>query len=201
MTLQEILKAKGMSDEDITSILGDMKTNGIYTTKHENMDVRYPKLKGDFDELTTQHNALVASAPNAETLQGQIVAHEATIANLTAQLNEQKIEAAMDRSLNASGAKPEDFDYLKFQWRKKGDITLDDNGEIKGADEAISGLKTQCPAQFTGAQSREMEPHRLQGRDGGGTTVTKEQFDKMGYSDRVKLRETDPEAYTQFTKG
>lgn len=201
MTLQEILRAKGMSDEDIQAVVGEMKTNGIYTTKHENMDVRYPKLKGDFDDLTTQHNALVANAPNAEALQGQIVAHEATIANLTAQLNEQKIEAAMDRSLNASGAKAEDFDYLKFQWRKKGDITLDDNGEIKGATEAINGLKTQCPAQFAGAQKREIEPHKLQDGNDGGTTVTKEQFDKMGYSDRVKLRESNPEAYAQYTKG
>lgn len=201
MTLQEILRAKGMSDEDIQTVIGEMKTNGIFTTTHENMDVRYPKLKKDFDTLTAQHNELVAGAPNTEALQGQIVQHEATIATLTAQLNEQKIEAAMDRSLNASGAKPEDFDYLKFQWRKKGDITLDDNGEIKGATEAINGLKTQCPAQFTGAQKREIEPHKLQDGNDGGTTVTKEQFDKMGYSDRVKFRESNPETYAQYTKG
>ena len=44
MTLQEILKAKGMSDEDIESTIGEMKQNKIFTTSHENMDVRYPKL-------------------------------------------------------------------------------------------------------------------------------------------------------------
>ena len=40
MTLQEILKAKGMSDEDIEATIGEMKQNKIFTTSHENMDVR-----------------------------------------------------------------------------------------------------------------------------------------------------------------
>lgn len=210
MTMQEILRAKGMSNEDIEAVLGEMKNNSIFTTKHENMDVRYPKLKGDFDALTTQHNEsttlieqLKAEAQNNAVVQEKITSYETTIADLTKQNEELKIDAAMDRKLTTAGAKPEDFDYLKFQWRKKGEITLDDNGEIKGGEDAIAGLKTQHPVQFvTATNQREIQPHELHDRNnGGGNTITKNDFEKMGYNSRVKLKESDPELYSQLTKG
>lgn len=210
MTLQEILKAKGMSDADIESTIGEMKQNKIFTTSHENMDVRYPKLKADHDNLTAQHGESTklieqfkSEAKGNEALQGKLTSYEATIAKLTEQLNEQKIDAAMDRKLIEAGAKFEDLDYLKYQWKKKGDITLDDHDEIKGGDDAIAGLKTQHPVQFTTAtDQRELQPHELRDRHNDGTnSVTKEEFNKMGYNSRVKLKETNPELYAELTKG
>lgn len=210
MTLQEILKAKGLADDIIESVMGEMKLNKIFTTQHENMDVRYPKLKTDHEALTAQYGESTklieqfkADAQNNAVIQDKITTYETTIADLTKQLEDQKVESAMDRKLTAAGAKPEDLDYLKFQWRKKGDIALDDNGEIKGGDDVITGLKTQHPVQFESvSKQRELEPHKLPDRDkDGGTTVTKEEFNKMGYNSRVKLRETDPELYDQLMKG
>lgn len=210
MTLQEILKAKGIGDDIIASVLGDMKQNKIFTASEENLDIRYKKLKDDHDALTTQHGEATqlieqfkAGAQNNEALQAKITSYESTIADLTKQLDDQKVESAMDRKLTAAGAKPEDLDYLKFQWRKKGDIALDDNGEIKGCDDAIAGLKTQHPVQFASATNqRTLEPHKLpDGNNNDGTTITKEQFNKMGYNSRVKLREADPELYNQLMKG
>ena len=210
MTLQEILKAKGMSPEDIESVIGEMKQNKIFTASEENLDIRYSKLKTDHDNLAVQHGESIKlieqmkkDANGNEALQGKITSYETTIADLTKQLEEQKVEAAMDRKLTAAGAKPEDFDYLKFQWRKKGEIKLDDNGEIKGGEDAIAGLKTQHPIQFASAENqRELQPHKLPDRNpNGGNTVTKEEFKKMGYDSRVKLKESDPELYTQLTKG
>ena len=210
MTLQEILKAKGLADEVIESVLGDMKQNKIFTASEENLDIRYKKLKDEHDALTTQHGEATqlieqfkAGAKNNEALQGKITSYETTIADLTKQLEDQKVDSAMDRKLTAAGAKAEDLDYLKFQWKKKGEITLDDNGEIKGGDDAIAGLKTQHPVQFATANNqREIDPHKLPDRDkNDGTTITQEQFNKMGYNSRVKLREADPELYNQLMKG
>lgn len=203
MTLQEILKAKGMSDEDIEATIGEMKQNKIFTTSHENMDVRYPKLKADHENLTAQHGESTklieqfkAGAKDNEALQGRITSYEATIENLTKQLNEQKIDAAMDRKLTLAGAKADDLDYLKFQWRKKGEIALDDNGEIKGADDAVAGLKTQHPVQFASpTDQRELQPHQLpntQQNDGG---MTKSEFLRKPYAERAAFANENPEAY------
>ena len=203
MTLQEILKAKGISDELIEAVIGEMTQQKIYITSHENMDVRYPKLKGDFDKLTGQYNTLKDSSEDVAVLQGKITSYETQVATLTQQLEAQKIDSAMDRVLTKAGAKAEDLDYLKFQWKKKGDISLDDSGEIKGGDDAIAGLKTQHPVHFASAtEQRELQPHQLHDRNNGsGNTVTKEEFNKMGYNSRVKLKEENPELYTQLTKG
>ena len=209
MTLQEILKAKGMTDEVIDVVLGEMKQNKIFTTSHENMDVRYPKLKADHENLTAQHGEATKlidqfkiDAQNNEAIQTKMTSYEQQIAKLTQQLEEQRLDAAMDRKLTSAGAKTDDLDYLKFQWRKKGEITLDDRGEIKGGDDAIAGLKTQHPIQFeTKAEQRELQPHQLHDRNENGNTVTKEEFNKMGYNSRVKLKEENPELYSQLMKG
>lgn len=169
MTLQEILKARGLDDKTITGITEDMKTNKIFTAGEENLDIRYSKLKTDHENLTAQHgestkliDQLKAGAKDNEALQGKITNYEATIADLQKQNDELRVNAAMDRRLTAAGAKASDLDYLKFQWRKKGEITLDDNGEIKGADDAIAGMKTQFPVQFESVtEGKEVEVQRL----------------------------------------
>ena len=60
MTLQEILKSQGLSEEQIQKIVGEMKQNKIFTASEENLDIRYGKLKGDFDNLTKQHGESTA---------------------------------------------------------------------------------------------------------------------------------------------
>ena len=203
MTLQEILKAKGMSEEDIEATIGEMKQNKIFTTSHENMDVRYPKLKADHDNLTIQHGEstklieqMKTDAKGNEALQGRITSYEATIADLTKQLTEQKIDAAMDRKLTSAGAKPDDLDYLKFQWRKKGEIALDDSGEIKGAEDAVAGLKTQHPVQFVSTvDQRELQPHQLTHTEQNNGGMTKSEFLRKPYAERVAFANENPEVY------
>ena len=203
MTLQEILKSQGLSDEQIETVTGEMKQNKIYTAGEENLDIRYSKLKTDHDNLTAQHGEatalieqLKAGTKNSDALQGKVTEYEAKIAELTKQLEEQRIDAAMDRELTEAGAKPDDFDYLKFQWRKKGEITLDEAGKIKGCDDAIAGLKTQHPVQFaTAVNQKELLPQRLPNRADNGNAMTKGEFLRKPYAERAAFAAENPEAY------
>lgn len=207
MTLQDILKAKGVSDEDIQGILGEMKKNNIFTANEENLDIRYGKLKADHDTLTAKHGEstklieeLKASAKDNEGMKAKFTTYEAQISQLTEQLNNAKIDAAMDRKLSKNGANPADFDYLKFQWRKKGEVKLDEDGEIKGGEDVVAALKTQCPNQFSSAeQMLEVDVQPLPENSGKRSVVTQEQFDKMGYQSRLKLHQENPEVYAQMT--
>lgn len=208
MTLQEILKAKGMSDEDIESVVGEMKQNKIFTTSHENMDVRYPKLKADHETLTTQHGEstklieqLKAGTKDNEALQGKITGYEATITQLQEQLKQTQLEAAIKVAL--VGAKTTDVDYMTFRLKEKGDLELDDQGNIKGIDDKLAGLKTQFPAFFESASTgKQIDPQKLPDRNNPGDKgVTKEEFNKMGYASRVELKQSNPELYGQLMKG
>lgn len=92
MTLQEILKAKGLSDEDIESVISEMKQNKIFTAAEENLDIRYGKLKSEHDTLTQQYsqaNALIDQLKKGtkadEELQGKITSYETQVQSLQEQ--------------------------------------------------------------------------------------------------------------------
>lgn len=201
MTLQEILKAKGLDDEAIESVIGEMKQNKIFTTTHENMDVRYPKLKADHENLTAQHGESTklieqfkAGAKDNEALQGKITSYEATIANLTEQLKQTQLDSAVKVAL--LGAKAVDVDYLTFKLKEKGELELAEDGTIKGIDDKLAGLKTQFPTQFeSGVNGRELEPHRLPSRKPGDGEMTKAEFLKKPYAERAAFANENPDAY------
>ena len=97
MTLQEILKSQGLSEEQIQKIVGEMKQNKIFTASEENLDIRYGKLKTDFDSLTKQHGESTAlieqmKKDNAgnEALQGKITEYETKMATMAAELEQTK---------------------------------------------------------------------------------------------------------------
>ena len=124
MTLQEILKAKGLTDEQIKEVIGEMKQNKIFTASEENLDVRYGKLKTDHDALTAkdaESQKLIAELQKAtkgqEAVQGKITEYEATIAKQQEELIKTKIESATKIALLGAGAKATDIDYLIFKIR------------------------------------------------------------------------------------
>ena len=207
MTLQELLTEHGLEEKKISAILEGMKKNNIFTSSEENLDIRYGKLKGDFDNLTTQHGEatklieeLKKGTKGNEELQGKVTAYETQIADLQKQLKQTQIESAIKVAL--LGAKATDIDYMTFKLKEKGEIELAEDGSIKGIDDKISGLKTQFPNQFETAGSKDgriYDVNKLpeQNDDGG---VTKEAFEKMGYQERLKLYNENPETYEELSK-
>lgn len=206
MTLQEILKAKGLSDADIESTIGEMKQNKIFTTVHENMDVRYPKLKADHENLTAQHGESTklieqfkAGAKDNEALQGKITSYEGTIAKLTEQLKQTQLDAAIQVAL--LGAKATDVEYMAYRLKEKGELELDEQGHIKGIDDRLAGLKTQFPTFFEDVdRQREIQPHRLSGHEADEGGLTKAEFLRKPYAERAAFAKENPDAYNTIMK-
>lgn len=205
MTLAELLKAKGIDDATAKGILDEMKSNKIFTASEENLDVRYGKLKTDHEgklaELTEAQNLIAElkkSNKGNEDLQGKITAYETQVAQLQAELEQTKLDSAIKVELLSSKAL--DVDYLTYKLKEKGELALDENGKIKGWDDKLAGLKTQFPMQFEGKGGKKFEEHKLPNEPGGGDAVTKEAFAKMGYQDRLKLFNENPDAYAELTK-
>lgn len=200
MTIAEILKAKGVADEVITAALEDMKANKIFTASEENLDVRYGKLKTEHDgkvkELDEANNLIAElrkSNKSNEGIQTKISEYETTVQNLQAELEKTKLDAAIKVELLS--AKALDVDYLTFKLREKGELSLDENGKIKGWDDKLSGLKTQFPTQFEAAGKKNIIENKLPNNDNGSDTITKESILKMPYAERAKLFNENPEAY------
>ena len=191
MTLQEILKAKGLDDTAVESVIGEMKQNKIFTASEENLDVRYGKLKGDFDALTKQHGEsttlieqLKKDSKGNEALQDKITEYEGKIQQMEKELQQTKVDAALKVALLE--AKVTDVDYLTFKIKEKGEVTLGDDGKIKGIDDTIAALKTQYPQHFSTESKKKIDENKLPDGDehneGGSEPKTLEEALEQKYN-------------------
>ncbi len=205
MTLQELLKANGISDEVITAIAAGMKEHKIYTANEENLDIRYGKLKTDYDNLNNQHTEaqnliaeLKKSTKGNEDLQGKITGYETQVDALQKELEQTRLESAVKVALLE--AKANDIDYMTFKLKEKGELALDENGKIKGWDDKIAGLKTQFPNQFESSGAKKVEPNKLPNPEPNNGGLTRSEILKKPYAERTKLYNEDPEAYEAAMK-
>lgn len=204
---KELLKKNGVSEETVEKVISEMATGKMYLTGQENMDVRYPKLKGDYDNLDKQYKeastlieTLKKNGTDNADLQKRIGDYEAKVKDLTEQLDKTNLNNAIKIALLE--AKATDVDYLTFKLREKGELKLDENGKLKDADKLISELKTGYPNQFEATAKKNIKEKKLGGddedKDPTDGSVTKEQFEKMGYTARVKLYNENRELYNEL---
>ena len=180
-----------------------MKANKIYTTAEENIDIRYGKLKNDHEDANrklTDATGRIAELEKAAKGHGELAKKNAALETQVAQLTEALEKTRLDAEIRVEllAADCLDVDYAAFKLREKGELALDENGKIKGWDDKLAGLKVQLPSQFKSPDTRKIIENKLPESE-AGNTVTKEAFDKMDYSDRLKLYKENPEAYKELS--
>lgn len=140
MTLQEILKSQGLTDEQIEKITGEMKQNKIYLSSDENLDEKYKGLQSQLESKSKEHQEATAlieqlKKDNAgnEGLQTKITEYEGKIEQLQSELEQTKINSALKVALLEANVT--DVDYLTFKIKEKGEIKLDEKGAIVGIND------------------------------------------------------------------
>lgn len=175
---------------------------GEYVSKAKH-DALQALLDGKNTELESA-NGLIAELKKGtkgnEELQGKVTAYETQISQLQEQMKQKEIESEIKVALLS--AKATDIDYLTYKLKEKGEkLELGEDGHIKGIDDMITGLKTQFPNQFEKAGNPRIDPNPLPKPDDNKPGLTKEEFNKMGYNSRVKLKAEQPELYESMMKG
>ena len=178
--------------------LGEYVGKGKYDALNE-------LLTGKQTELDTANGVISELKKNAkghEDMQGIIKTYqEETVPNLQKQLLDTQIKSALKIALLSEKAL--DIDYLSYKVNEKlktegRTLELDGNEKIKGWDDLLSGLKTQFPNQFEAGSAGNIDPNVLP-TGSNDHTITQEQFSKMGYQSRLKLKQEQPEVYAQMT--
>lgn len=184
---------------------GEYVAKGKYDSELEKLNTL---LTSKNTELETA-NSLIAdfkkNNKSNEDMQNKINGYEKTVETLQKELNETKIKAAVKVALLSE--KATDIDYLTFKVNEKLQeqgkaLELDENDNIKGWDDVISGLKTQFPNQFEtnvsgGLKGQIIEPNKLpKSEEKGG--FTKEELLKKPYAERQAIYNQNPEAYKEI---
>lgn len=207
--LQDLLKEYLGDDAKVSEFMDKMKESKIYVSGEENIDTRYSKLKEDFEALSSKSKEseslieqLKKNNGDNQTLQDQIKEYEGKIAELEAENQAMKLDNALKFELLAKGAKANDIDYLMFR-AKQGETELkfDKDGHIKGIDDLIGDLKKTCQSNFEESSKKKVDVKELPDPEEKGMIITKEKFEKMGYSERNKLFRENKELYEQLASG
>lgn len=189
-TMKEIMDAimdengKGINEskskiEDLTSQLG-------LATKEK-------------DEANKLIEELKKSNQGNEELQGKIGTYETQLNELRAENEQLKLDNAIKVELLSAKAKGDDLDYLMFKIKQNNEkLSLSENGELKGFD--VEEIKTAYPSNFEVETKKVVDVNNLPKIDNSDNTITKEQFEKMGYKERNKLFNENPDVYNELTK-
>lgn len=147
--MEEMLKKIGLEEDVIKNILKGMKDNKIYTTKEENIEERYSKVKAQKEDLETKLKEanttltdLKKNNADNETLQTKVKEYEGKIKTLQAE-SEAKIknltlDNAINNLLTQNKAKHSDLLSSKFDREK---LAVNEDGTITGLDEQFKGIK------------------------------------------------------------
>ena len=188
--IQEIFKNNGLNEAQITNILNSMKEAKVYTTKHENIDERYNKLKAQKTELETQKTELEAQIKERDTQLADLSKSNKDNEGLLNQikdlqaLNKQiQFDYALEGALTNAKSKNNkalkallNMDNIKYQ-----------EGKLEGLQEQIEALQKDASYLF----DLETAPSSTGGVGnfgrGSNSTITKEQFKSMSYMERMDL--------------
>lgn len=169
--------------------------------------------KSKIDDLTSQlglatkekdeANKLIAELKKSnqgnEELQGKIGTYETQLNELKAENEQLKLDNAIKVELLSAKAKGDDLDYLMFKIKQDNDkLSLTENGELKGFD--VEEIKTAYPSNFEVETKKVVDVNNLPKIEDGDNTITKEQFEKMGYKERTKLFNENPDVYNELNK-
>ncbi|NFA43979.1 hypothetical protein EXM65_15745 [Clostridium botulinum] len=201
--LEALLKKLGIAEDVIQKVIKGMSEEKIYTTKEENIEDRYSKLKGQKEDLETQLSTanttikdLKKNNGGNETLQKTIKNHEATIETLKkdseAKIRNLTLDGAIEKALVGAKARHSDLLSSKIDREK---LLISEDGKVSGLDEQLKSLKDGYKDLFESTVSG-TTPENNESSSSG---ITKEQFNKMGYKERVDLYNTNKDLYTQLS--
>ena len=203
--IQEILKNNGLNEDQITNILNSMKESKVYTTKHENIDERYNKLKTQKTELEaqikerdTQLADLSKNNKDNEGLLNQIkdlqALNKQTTTDYENKINQMQFDYALEGALTNAKSKNNkalkallDMNSIKYQ-----------EGKLEGLQEQIEVLQKDASYLF----NLDTAPSNTGGLGnfgrGNNSIITKEQFRSMSYMEKMDLYNKDKDLFNQL---
>ena len=178
---------KTYTEEEVQAMLQketDRKTTKALETARSKWEAEYQaKLEAEKSEAEK-----LAKMSEAERFESELSKQKEAFESERAQFNREKLELQTVKELSAEGLPTLFSSY----------VLADSAEQIK---DNIKNFKSMWQAEIEKAVDE-----RLQGRTPktankpNGDTITKDQFSKMGYSERLNLFNTDPDLYEQLQK-
>lgn len=199
------LEALGLTKEQIDSVMG-INGNDIekVKTKLTEAEKEAESLKEQIKDRDKQLNDLKNSKEDLDGLKSQIETlqkdNKAKDEQYKAEIRNLKVSSAVDAAL--TGAKAKNHTAVKALLKDLDKAELLEDGTVKGLKEQIEALTKADDSKFL--FDIETAPQTPKGATpasspkASATGITKEQFNKMGYRERLDLFNNDPTTYNSL---
>ena len=195
---KEQLQALSLTEEQINAIIEDYGKNYVSKAQFNEKNDAYKQAKLEIENLTNDISTLSETNKANEALQSQIKELQDAATKREADYNENiknmKIDTAITKALSKSGAMNETI-LTGLLDRTK--IAIGEDNTITGIQEQIVALKESDPYLFKQDSIKGVVPGDATPKTHDG--ITKEQFNKMSYLDRVQLQESNPDLYSELS--
>lgn len=196
MTKEQLL-ALNLTEDQVTAIIEDYGKNYVSKSQFNEKNDAYKQAKQEIENLTNDINTLSKANEANEALQQQIKelqdAAQRRESDYLESIKTMKIDTAIAREVLEAGAMNTTI-LTGLLDRSK--ITYD-NETITGIQEQIKSLKESDPYLFKQDSIKGVIPGEAIPKTDNG--LTKEQFNKLSYKDRVALQEQDPDLYNELS--
>lgn len=206
---RKFLEDLGLEKEVIDKILDENSTDiGKAKGSLETIKTERDKLKNDLADRDKQLEILKNSTGDVESMKKQIAdlqsENKKKDNDHATELKKLKVDTAVTAAL--TGAKAKNAKAVKALLELDLDkIELLDDGTIKGLDKQLKQLQEDEDSKFLFDVESDDKNSNFKGVKPGEKgdkkpgALTKEQFNKMSYKDRVNLYNTDKQTYDALT--
>ena len=204
MKKEELLKkVEGLADDMADKVLKAFE-GYVPKTRFDEVNEAKKNAESLVRERDTQIEKLKKSNAGNEELKAQIAKlqedNKKAVAEKDAEIKKIRIDNAVNSALVGAGAKNPKTVLALLQLEK---AELDDDGNVKGLAEQIEKLKKAEDSSFLfSATNAPKTPSGVTPKNSEtpNGAVTKEQFARMGYKERVELFNNNRELYDSLAK-
>lgn len=194
------LKNLGLTDEQVEAVLAGYK-DFIPKSRFDEVNEARKNAESLVAERDKQIEGLKVSAGSTDELKKQIekmqAENKALVEAKDNEIKKIKINNAVNTALMGAGAKNVKAALALLNMEN---AELMEDGSVKGLNEQIEALKTAEDSKFLFADQKPViKGANPVGGSDNPKTVTKEQFARMGYKERVELYNTNKPLYDELS--
>lgn len=194
------LKNLGLTDEQVDAVITGYK-DFIPKSRFDEVNEARKNAESLVAERDKQIEGLKVSAGSTDELKKQIekmqAENKALVEAKDNEIKKIKINNAVNTALMGAGAKNVKAALALLNMEN---AELMEDGSVKGLNEQIEALKTAEDSKFLFADQKPViKGANPVGGSDNPKTVTKEQFARMGYKERVELYNTNKPLYDELS--
>ena len=204
MKKEDLMKIEGMTEELASAVeKASIEEFKNYVSKARFDEVNEAKKNAEslLKERDSQLEELKKTSKGSEELMAQIEslqnANKQAKTEYESNIKAMQIDNAVTKAL--MGAKAKNIVAVKSLIKDLDKAELDEKGEVKGLKEQIDAL-VKSDSYLFGSDTKISGAKPASSPDGSAGAITKEQFNKMSYDQRVELFNTNRDAYDALTK-